>query len=394
MKWQESFKQLQGLLEESGINVAEVEHALRRQHIETPSWGYGNAGTRFKVFNDPTAAKTVHQRIDDAAAVHRLSGITPSIALHIPWDQTEDWAALKNYASERGITIGAINPNLFQDEEYRLGSVCHPNSSVREKAIEHLIECCDIMSATGSSILSVWLADGTNYAGQDNMRDRKERMLEALARVIHRLPVQSRMLLEYKFFEPAFFHTDIADWGTSFALCQLLGPQAEVLVDTGHHPQGTNIAYIVAQLLSEGRLGGFHFNARNYADDDLIVGSSNPWELFVIFVELVQAGELAENVAYMIDQSHSIEPKIEAMLLSVLNCQKALAKALIVNYQMLRERQLAGDVLGAHQILTNAFDTDVRPMLAHVRTQMGVPADPMAELSSSGLLAKLAQQRG
>jgi L-rhamnose isomerase/sugar isomerase len=249
------------------------------------------------------------------------------------------------------------------------------------------------MSATGSDLLSIWLADGTNYAGQDSIRGRKALLLDSLKAIYVKLPVGSRMLLEYKFFEPAFYHTDIADWGTSFALCRRLGPQAEVLVDTGHHAPGTNIAYIVAQLLDEGCLGGFHFNSRNYADDDLIVGSTNPFELFTIFTELVSARSLASNVAYMIDQSHNIEPKLEAMLLSVLNCQTALAKALIVDYKTLGNLQAEGDVLGAHRLIMDAFETDVRPMLTEVREQMGVPADPISELRSSGIEQKLASQR-
>nr|HMS56889.1 TIM barrel protein [Fimbriimonadaceae bacterium] len=265
--------------------------------------------------------------------------------------------------------------------------------AVREKAIAHLIKCCEIMRATDSDILSVWLADGTNYAGQDDIRSRKNRLLDSLGTVYEHLPENSRMLVEYKFFEPAFYHTDIADWGTAFALCQRLGPNAEVLVDTGHHPQGTNIAYIVAQLLDERRLGGFHFNARQYADDDLIVGSTNPWELFVIFTELVGAGDLANNVAYMIDQSHNIEPKIEAMLQSVLNCQTAYAKALLVDRVALNKAQAECDVLGAHRVLMEAFETDVRPLLREVRSELGVPEDPITHLRSDTYVEQTVSMR-
>lgn len=376
------------------MNRNEIKAALRRQHIETPSWGYGDSGTRFRVFHAPGAARNVFEKIDDAAFVHRLSGIAPSVALHIPWDMTDDWASLGRYAADRGVRIGAINPNVFQDEEYKLGSLCHPEPAVRARAVDHMRQCCDVMRATGSDLLSVWLADGTNYAGQDSIRGRKAHLLEALAEVYRELPDDSRMLLEYKFFEPAFYHTDIADWGTAFALCLRLGPKAEVLVDTGHHAQGTNIAYIVAQLLEEGRLGGFHFNARQYADDDLIVGSVNPWELFVIFTELVGAGSLAENVAYMIDQSHNIEPKLEAMLQSVLNCQTAYAKALSVDYGALEAAQKAGDVLGAHRVLVDAFETDVRPLLREVRGEMGVPEDPIAALREDPYPRKCVELRG
>lgn len=388
-----AFATLRDSLTAKGIDVEGVISSLQKQHIETPSWGYGNSGTRFRVFPNPASARNVHEKIDDAARIHKLSGIAPSVALHIPWDYVDDWSALRQYSVERGVKIGAINPNVFQDEVYMLGSLCHPSSDVRAKAVEHMIECCEIMRATGSDILSVWLADGTNYAGQDSIRGRKKNLLDTLQQTYKHLPEGSRMLLEYKFFEPAFYHTDIADWGTSFALCQRLGPKAAVLVDTGHHAPGTNIAYIVAQLLDEGRLGGFHFNARNYADDDLIVGSTNPFELFVIFTELVSAGSLADNVAYMIDQSHNIEPKLEAMLLSVLNCQTALAKALIVDYKSLAVAQAKGDVLGSHRILVDAFETDVRPLLAEVRTRMNVPIDPIRELRESGIEAKLAEER-
>ncbi len=375
----DQYQALSDRLSASGINLGWVIERLKSQRIETPSWGYADAGTRFGVFKDPGAAQTTLQKIDFAAEVHRLSGIAPSVALHIPWDMTDDWAGLRQYAENVGIEIGAINPNLFQDQDYKLGSLCHPSEAVRTKAIEHCLECCEIMRATGSRILSMWLADGTNYAGQDSIRARRARLKESLQIVVNGLPEDSRMLLEYKFFEPAFYHTDVADWGTSFALCRFLGSQAQVLVDTGHHAQGTNIAYIVAQLLDEQCLGGFHFNSRQYADDDLIVGSTNPWELFVIFTELVSAGSLADDVAYMIDQSHSIEPKIEAMLMSVLNCQSALAKALIVDYRALEVAQLEGDVLGAHGIMREAFETDVRPLLAHVRQEMGRPIDPLME---------------
>ena len=334
-----AYDTLAATLTRSGIDVAAVKDQLKAQAIETPSWGYGNSGTRFKVFPWPGAARNVYEKLDDAAYIHRLTGAAPTVALHIPWDRVDDWPALGQYAAERGIGIGAINPNVFQDEVYKLGSLCHPSAEVRERAVTHMIDCCGIMAATGSDLLSVWLADGTNYAGQDSMGSRKVRLEDALAEVYSRLPASGRMLLEYKFFEPGFYHTDLADWGIAYATALKLGPQAEVLVDTGHHALSTNIAHIVSYLLAEGRLGGFHFNSRRYADDDLIVGSTNPFELFEIFCELVSAGAAAADVAYMIDQSHNLEPKLEAMLVSVLNCQTAYAKALIVDYESLRARQ-------------------------------------------------------
>jgi L-rhamnose isomerase/sugar isomerase len=250
------------------------------------------------------------------------------------------------------------------------------------------------MGITGSGLLSLWFADGTNYAGQDSIRGRKGRMEAALAETYKHLPAGARMLIEYKFFEPAFYHTDLADWGMAYATAIKLGERAQVLVDTGHHAQGTNIAHIVAFLLDEGRLGGFHFNARRYADDDLIVGTNNPFELFEIFVELVAAGERAADVAYMIDQSHNIEPKLEAMLISVLNCQVAYAKALIVDQADLARKQAAGDVLGAQQVLVDAFETDVRPLLMSVREEMGVPVNPLAAYRADHYAAQIAAARG
>lgn len=381
-------------LTKAGLNVEDVKAKLKRQHIETPSWGYGNSGTRFKVFAWPGAARTAYERIADAAYIHQLSGIAPSVALHIPWDKVDDWGALKQYAAEQGVVIGAINPNVFQDDQYKLGSVCSPFGAVREEAIAHMVECCDIMQKTGSGLLSLWFADGTNYAGQDSIRGRKHRLESGLAEVYKYLPAGGRMLIEYKFFEPAFYHTDLADWGMAYATALKLGERAQVLVDTGHHAQGTNIAHIVAFLLDEGRLGGFHFNARRYADDDLIVGTTNPFELFEIFVELVSAGSRADNVAYMIDQSHNIEPKLEAMLLSVLNCQVAYAKALIVDYRKLADMQAAGDVLGAQQMLVDAYETDVRPLLAQVRVEMGRDPDPLAAYRRDDYAARVASERG
>ncbi len=392
--YQAAYQVLAEQLAAQGVDIEAVKARLKQQQIETPSWGYGNSGTRFKVFAWPGAARTVHEKLADAGFIHRLSGIAPSVALHIPWDRTDDWKGLGEYAAAQGVRIGAINPNVFQDDIYRLGSLCSPSPTVREQALAHMVECCEIMALTGSDILSVWLADGTNYAGQDSIRGRKQRLYEGLAETYKQLPAGSRMLIEYKFFEPAFYHTDLADWGMAYAMCLKLGPQAEVLVDTGHHAPGTNVAHIVAFLLDEGRLGGFHFNSRQYADDDLIVGSANPWELFVIYTELVGAGSLADRVAYMIDQSHNIEPKLEAMLQSVLNCQAAYARALLVNRARLEEAQQAGDVLGAHRVLVDAFQTDVRPLLARVREEMGVPADPIAALRADEYPRRIAEERG
>jgi len=373
-----------------------------QQHIETPSWGYGNSGTRFKTFAAPGAARDVWEKLEDAAEVHRLSGIAPSLALHIPWDRVEDWDKLKTFAANLGISLGAINPNVFQEDQYKLGSIAHPDKKVRDKAVGHILECIEVMKITGSTDLSLWFADGTNYAGQDDLRSRKARTREALQQIYAALPKGKRMLLEYKFFEPAFYFTDLFDWGAALLHCQALGDRAQVLVDLGHHAQATNIEAIVAFLLSEGKLGGFHFNARRYADDDLIVGSTNPFELFCIYHELVwaeQSGDAvsattAKNLAYMIDQSHNIEPKLEAMLQSVLNCQEAYAKALLVDHQALTQAQQAGDVLQAHRILLEAYKTDVRLLLQEVRQAMGVPPDPIVAHRKSGYQERVAQKRG
>jgi L-rhamnose isomerase/sugar isomerase len=385
---------LEEQLIERQIDVAAVKDKLRCQHIETPSWGYGNSGTRFKTFPSPGAARTIEEKLQDAGYVHQLTGVAGSVAIHIPWDKVADWSALTEFARAQGVRIGAINPNVFQDEQYKLGSITNASSAARENAIAHLVECCDIMRQTGSTLLSLWFADGTNYAGQDHIRERKHRATDALAQVYAEMPENGRMLIEYKFFEPAFYHTDFADWGMAYATALKLGPRAEVLVDTGHHAQGTNIAHIVAFLLDEGRLGGFHFNARRYADDDLIVGSTNPQELFEIFVELVEAGDKAKDVAYMIDQAFYLENKIEGMVLSVVNCQTAYAKALIVNTDRLHALQAAGDIMGAHEELMNAYQTDVRPLLAQVREEMGVPADPIAALRSGEYIRRAEQTRG
>jgi L-rhamnose isomerase/sugar isomerase len=387
-----------------GIDVEQVKAVLKQQHIETPSWGYANSGTRFKAFAWSGAATTTQQKLDDAAMAHKMTGIAPTVAVHIPWDRPkdDDYAGMCQYAEAQGIRIGAVNPNVFQDDQYRLGSLGNPDSGVQEQALDHLLECCEIMTKVKSDVLSLWFADGTNYAGQDSLRGRKHRFEKALRLVYERLPANSRMLVEYKFFEPAFYSTDIPDWGTAYAWCLKLGPQAQVLVDLGHHAQGVNIEQIVAFLLDEGRLGGFHFNNRKYADDDLIVGSANPYELFLIYNELVGAAQsddqvtrtTAQNIAYMIDQCHNIEGKMIPMIYSVLNCQEAYAKALLVSRDRLAAVQAEGNVMEAHHLLNEAYRTDVRPLLVQVRAEMGVPTDPIATYRASGYEEKIRAERG
>ncbi|ELP63755.1 L-rhamnose isomerase [Streptomyces turgidiscabies] len=373
--------------------LSAVKAALKAQAIETPSWAYGNSGTRFKVFAQPGVPRDPFEKLDDAAQVHAFTGVAPTVAMHIPWDKVEDYAALAKYAEERGLKLGAINSNTFQDDDYKLGSICHPDAVVRRKALGHLLECVDIMDATGSKDLKLWFADGTNYPGQDDIRERQDRLSEALAAVYERLGDDQRMLLEYKFFEPAFYTTDVPDWGTAYAHCLKLGPKAQVVVDTGHHAPGTNIEFIVATLLREGKLGAFDFNSRFYADDDLMVGSADPFQLFRIMYEVIRGGGFSPEVAFMLDQCHNIEAKIPAIIRSVMNVQEATAKALLVDASALAAAQRGGDVLAANAVLMDAYNTDVRPLLAEVRGEMGLDGDPMAAYARSGWASKIAAER-
>jgi L-rhamnose isomerase/sugar isomerase len=339
--------------------------------------------------------RTPQEKIDDAAQVHKFTGVAPTVALHIPWDKVGDYAALGEHASAAGVTIGTINANVFQDDDYKLGSVCNPDPRVRRKAVAHLVECVDIMDATGSRDLKLWFADGTNYPGQDDIRSRQDRLAEALAQVYQRLSPAQRMLLEYKLFEPSFYTTDVPDWGTSLLHCMALGPQAEVVVDTGHHAPGTNIEFIVALLLRAGRLGGFDFNSRFYADDDLMVGAADPFQLFRILHEVVAADALRPDsgIAFMLDQCHNIEPKIPAQIRSVMNVQEATAKALLIDTAALAAAQQAGDVLGANAAFMDAYNTDVRPLLAGLREDMGLDPDPVAAYQRSGYADKIIADR-
>jgi L-rhamnose isomerase/sugar isomerase len=346
--------------------------------------------------------RTPLEKIDDAAQVHRFTGVAPSVAVHIPWDKVSDYAALAKHAADAGARIGTVNANVFQDDDYRLGSVANPDPQVRRKAVAQLMECVDVMDATGSRDLKLWFADGTNYPGQDDIRRRQDRLAEALAEVYARLGPDQRMLLEYKLFEPSFYTTDVPDWGTSLTHCLATGPRALVVVDTGHHAPGTNIEFIVAVLLRLGRLGGFDFNSRFYADDDLMVGAADPFQLFRILHEVIRAGALVPgpspstpggDIAFMLDQCHNIEPKIGAQIRSVLNVQEASAKALLVDADALAAAQQAGDVLGANAVLMDAYNTDVRPLLAEVREEMGLDPDPYAAYARSGYQEKIVAER-
>ncbi|MGW3993786.1 L-rhamnose isomerase [Amycolatopsis sp. NPDC004772] len=375
--------------------VTAVKAALRTQRIETPSWAYANSGTRFKVFPQPGVPRTPEEKIADAAVVHRLTGVAPSVALHIPWDRVDDYAALTAYARDLGVGIGAINTNVFQDEDYKLGSVTNPDAGIRRKATDHLLEAVDIMDATGSRDLKLWFSDGINYPGQDDLRDRQDRLAEALRETYDRLGEHQRMLLEYKLFEPAFYATDVPDWGTSYAHCIELGERATVCIDTGHHAPGTNIEFIVAFLLRAGKLGAFDFNSRFYADDDLMVGAADPFQLFRIMYEIVRADALdpAYGIAFMLDQCHNIEAKIPAIIRSVMNVQEATAKALLVDRPALRSAQQAGNVLEANAVLMDAYNTDVRPLLAELRTEAGLDPDPVAAYHRSGYQEQIVAER-
>ncbi|MFY1669464.1 L-rhamnose isomerase [Plantactinospora sp. WMMB334] len=377
------------------MTETDVRAALRAQRIEVPSWAYGNSGTRFKVFAQPGVPRTPEEKIADAAQVHAYTGVAPVVSLHIPWDRVDDFGKLASYAAERGVRIGTINTNVFQDDDYRLGSVTNPDPRIRRKALGHLLECVDIMDATGSRDLKLWFSDGTNYPGQDDIRARQDRLAEALAATYDRLGPEQRMLLEYKLFEPAFYLTDVPDWGTAYAHCLKLGERARVVIDTGHHAPGTNIEFIVAFLLREGKLGAFDFNSRFYADDDLMVGAADPFQLFRIMHEIVRADALREEsgVNFMLDQCHNIEPKIPAQIRSVMNVQEATAKALLVDAGALAAAQAAGDVLGANGVLMDAYNTDVRPLLAQVRTEMGLDPDPMAAYARSGYAERIVAER-
>jgi L-rhamnose isomerase/sugar isomerase len=372
-----------------------ASEVLRTQRIELPSWAFGNSGTRFKVFPQQGVPRDPFEKIADAAQVHRYTGVAPAVAVHIPWDKVDDYAGLASFAAEHGVTLGTVNANVFQDNDYMLGSVTNPDAAIREKALGHLLECVDIMDATGSRDLKLWFSDGTNYPGQDSIRARQDRLAEALAAVYGRLGADQRLVLEYKLFEPAFYTMDVPDWGTSYAHCLKLGEQAVVCVDTGHHAPGTNIEFIVAFLLRDGKLGAFDFNSRFYADDDLMVGAADPFQLFRILFEVREGGgfDPSAGIAFMLDQCHNIEPKIPGQIRSVMNVQEATAKAMLVDTDALGAAQRAGDVLGANAVLMDAYNTDVRPMLASLREEQGLDPDPMAAYARSGYAQRIVAER-
>ncbi|MBS1907858.1 MAG: L-rhamnose isomerase [Actinobacteria bacterium] len=372
----------------------EILAELEKQAIELPSWAFGNSGTRFRVFGTPGTPRDPYEKIADAAQVHAHTALAPTVALHIPWDLVDSYDDLRRHAEDLGVSLGTVNSNTFQDEDYKFGALTHEDDRIRQKAIDHHFSCIDVMHATGSRDLKIWLAEGSNYPGQNDMRARQDRLQDSLQQIYARLGDAQRLVLEYKFFEPAFYHTDVPDWGTSYAQVAALGEKAMVCLDTGHHAPGTNIEFIVMQLLRLGKLGSFDFNSRFYADDDLIVGAADPFQLFRILSEVIRGGGLNNpEVAFMLDQCHNIEAKVPGQIRSVLNVQEMTARALLIDREALAAAQRANDVLAANAVLMDAFYTDVRPALAAWREERGLPADPMAAFGASGYLERIAGER-
>ncbi len=366
--------------------------------IEIPSWGFADTGTRFGKFTQDAAASTIEEKLEDAGLVNRLTGACPTVAVHVLWDFKPGTDAVQTaqIAAQNGVKIGSINPNLFQDQIYKFGSCTSPNAEAREAATAHVLDSIAIGRATGSDLLSFWFADGTNYPGQDDIIARKKRMEAALKTWHDAMPPEMTMLVEYKPFEPAFYHTDAADWGMAAFFARKAGPRAKVLVDTGHHLPGANIEHIVAFLLDEDLLGGFHFNDRKYADDDLTLGSIDPYAVFRIFHEIrnaAQRGVDVSKIAYMIDQSHNLKPKLEAMLQTVVTAQELYLKACLVDREKLAAFQANCDIVGAEEMLRAAFYADVRPILQAWRESKGLPTDPLQTLRDSDEIARRAQER-
>ena len=396
MNWKSSYEVLAAGLSDRGLDVNQIKSLLKAQQIETPSWGYADSGTRFNVFKQPGAAITIQEKLDDAAQVHKFTGVTPTVAVHVGWDFVEgvDPMEVVRYAESQGVRIGAINPTMFQEQFYLQGSIANPDPKVRRHVTDHMLHSVEIGRQVGSEVLSLWFADGTNYPGQGDFRSRKHHVAECLQEVYAAMPPAMRMMVEYKHFEPAFYHTDIADWGMAYVFCQACGDRAQVLVDLGHHPRATNIERIVAFLLDEGRMGGFHFNDARYADDDLTTGSVNHYQVFLIYTELIKAGDLAKDLAYMIDQSHGEKPKIEAMIQSVCAIQRQYAKALLVDWDALTRAQGTGNIVDGENVLVDAYNLDVEPLLMQVREELGLNPNPLTAYRESGYQQKIDSERG
>jgi L-rhamnose isomerase/sugar isomerase len=373
--------------------------ALNTFQIELPSWGFANTGTRFGKFIQPAAATTVEEKLSDAAQVHRLTGACPTVALHVLWDTpggVESVGEVQRLATQLGVRPGSINPNLFQDQIYKYGSLGNPDPAVREAALNHIVDSIQLAAALNSRDISLWFADGSNYPGTANIRERRKWFETALAQAHQKLAGDQRLLIEYKPFEPAFYHTDVADWGMALLMARAAGPQAKVLVDTGHHYQSQNIEQIVAWLLSEEMLGGFHFNDRRYADDDLTMGSIDPYQVFRIFHEIQhfewQTAARAD-IAYMVDQSHNLKGKVEAMIQTVTTAQELYAKAALVDHEQLAVHQRKCELIDAENCLKDAFWTDVRPAIKEWAVSNGLPADPLKAFRESGYQEKITAER-
>jgi L-rhamnose isomerase/sugar isomerase len=380
-------------------DLSRAFHALDSFQIEIPSWGFANTGTRFGKFVQAAAASTIEEKFADAAEVNRLTGVTPTLALHVHWDLPNgiaDIPEVKNLEQRFGIRAGSINPNLFQDQEYKFGSLCNPSAEIREQAIAHLLDSIEISKKLGSRDVSLWLPDGSNYPGTQSMRKRIGWLEDALRRAHSHLAPGQQLLIEYKPFEPAFYHTDIADWGMASHLARQAGPQARVLVDTGHHYSSQNIEQVVAWLLHTGLLGGFHFNDRRYADDDLTLGSIDPYQIFRIFHEIHTAADegLTNDIAFMIDQSHNLKGKVEAMVQTVVTAQDLWLKAALIDRDQLADLQESCDLVAAEELYRGAFWRDVRHLTAAWRESRGLPPDPLAALRASGYVERISRERG
>ena len=399
--WEKHYEILAGALTNKGLDVTAILKTLKQQVIELPSWAVGNSGTRYGVFREDSAARNVWDKIDDCAEIQRHVGICPVMATHVSWDVTEsgDYLPVREYAEKKGLTIGTLHPNTFMGQQYRLGSICSPFDDVRQQTIDHLIDCVRITREMGSKVIGMWLADGTNYPGQDHLRSRKHRMLEGLRALYDAMDDDMTLAVEYKFYEPGFYTTDLMDWGMSYMMCSELGERAKVLVDVGHHPMGANIEHIVSILLDVGKLGGFHLNNRKYGDDDLMAGTVNPLELFLIYDQISDAmgdpatRQTASNIVYMLDQSHNIEPSIEGIIQSLMNTQTAFAKSLLVDRAALAQAQAAGDVILANRIVMEAYETDVQPLLKKMRVDGGRQPDPLVSYRESGYAQRISAER-
>ncbi len=378
------------------MNLKQIKEKISNFKVEVPSWGFGRSGTRFHAFHIPGEARNIYEKIDDAAFVNKITDGVSAVAIHIPWDKVDDYKALKEYAENKGLKIGAVNPNYFEEENYLYGSLSNSNIKIRKMAIDQTFECIEIMRQTDSKVLSMWIPDGSNYPGQIDFKGSFELLEDSLKQITKELDSDMTMLLEYKFFEPAFYSTLLCDWGTSYMLSKELGDKVKVLIDLGHHPQGTNIEYIVSILSYKGKLGGFHFNSRKYADDDLTVGSIDPYELFLIFVELNKYFDLSsenQEISLVLDQSHNVKPKIPAVIQSINNLQITYIKSLLVDFEKLNKAQEEHDVIKAEEILKSAYETDVREILREVRKEKGLPEDPIKYTKESDEYWKIVKER-